>query len=61
MWTIYDSSALVIADLVYAEVFKDSKLLMDRIPFALHNAVEHLCNQRPNDFMSWIPFIHLGP
>ena len=61
MWTIYDSSAPVVADRVYAEVFKDGKLLVDRIPFALHNAVEHLRNQRPDDFMSWIPFIHLGP
>ena len=61
MWTIYDSSAPIIADRVYAEVFKDGKLLVDRIPFALHNAVEYLRNQRPNDFMSWMPFIHLGP
>ena len=61
MWIIHDNSAPVIADLVYAEVFKDGKLLVDRIPFALHNAVKHLRNQRPNDFMSWIPFIHLGP
>ena len=62
MWTIYDSSAPIVADHVYAEIFKDGKPLVDNIPFALHCAVEHLCKQRPeDDFMSWIPFIHLGP
>ena len=61
MWTIYDDTAPVIADLVYEEVFKDGQLLVDRIPFALHRAVQHLRTQRPSDFMSWIPFIHIGP
>ena len=61
MWTIYDDSAPHVADDVYAEVFKDGKLLVDRIPFALHHAVERLRKQRPDDFMSWMPFIHMGP
>ena len=61
MWTIYDDSAPRVADDVYAEVFKDGKLLVDRIPFALHHAVERLRKRGPNDFMSWMPFIHLGP
>ena len=61
MWTIYDSSAPIVADLVYKEVFEDGKLLVDKIPFALHRAVEHLRNRNPDDFMAWIPFIHLGP
>ena len=62
MWTIHDSSAPIVADLVYKEVLEDGKLLVDKIPLALHRAIEHLRNERPDDdFMSWIPFIHLGP
>ena len=62
MWTIYDSSAPIVADHVYAEIFEDGKLLIDKIPFALHRAVEQLRKEGlEDDFMSWIPFIHLGP
>ena len=59
---IHDSSAPIVADLVYKEVLEDGKLLVDKIPLALHRAIEQLRNERPDDdFMSWIPFIHLGP
>ena len=61
MWTIYDNTASQVVDDVYAEVFKDGKLLVDKILFALDHAIERLRNRGPNDFMSWTPFIHMGP
>ena len=61
MWSIHDSAAPTVADLVYAEIFDDGKLLVDRIPYALHHAVKHLRNQNPDNFMAWMPFIHMGP
>ena len=62
MWTIYDSLAPTVTDLVYREIFQDSKLLVDKILFVLYRAVEYLRNERPeDDFMSWIPFLLLGP
>ena len=61
MWSIYDDAAPHVADAVYEEVFKDGKLLVDKIPFALHRAVERLRKRGPGDFMSWMPFIHMGP
>ena len=56
MWMIYDDTAPSVADIVYREVLEDGQLFVDRIPFALHHAVECLRKQRPNDFMSWMPF-----
>ena len=61
MWSISDAAAPIVAEHVYKEILEDGKLHVDKIPFALHHAVEYLRAQNPNNFMSWMPFIHLGP
>ena len=61
MWEVNDAAAANVADLVYKRIFKDGKLLVNRIPLALHCAVQWLRNTYPDDFMLWVPFIHLGP
>ena len=61
MWSIYDAAGPIVADRVYKEILEDGKLHVDRIPFALHRAVEHIRVMNPNKFMFWMPFIHLGP
>ena len=61
MWEVNDAAAANVADLVYKRIFKDGKLLVNRIPLALHRAVERLRREYPNNFMFWMPFIHLGP
>ena len=61
MWRIRDDAAPIIAESVYAKILKGGKLHVDRIPFALHDAVEDLRAKNPDSFMSWLPFIHLGP
>ena len=61
MWEVNDAAAANVADLVYKRIFKDGKLLVNRIPFALHRAVQWLRNTYPDNFMVWMPFIHLGP
>lgn len=61
MWSIHDSAAPTISDFVYAEIFKDGKLLVNKIPYALHHAVDHLRSQNSDNFMAWMPFIHMGP
>ena len=61
MWSIYDAAGPIVADRVYREILEDGKLRVDRIPFALHHAVEHIRAMNPNNFMFWMPFIHLGP
>ena len=59
MWTIQDSAAPRVADRVYAELFKKSDLDTRDVASALHFAVENLRNVAPDDFASWIPFIHV--
>ena len=62
MWSIADSDAPAIADEVYAELFKDSKLDASRAAYALHKAVKKLVDDSngTKSFLAWVPFIHMG-
>ena len=61
MWMIPDSIPPVVADKVYAQLLKDSsgRLGSGDVAKALHYAIQHLKHTSP-DFMSWVPFIHMG-
>ena len=59
MWTIPDSAAPIIADQVYARLLKDGKMESDKVAEALHYAIQHL-RAKTTNFMSWLPFIHMG-
>ena len=60
MWSISDNAAPIVADGVYARLFKDGKLESGKVAEALHYAVEDLRKRDPSDFMAWVPFIHMG-
>lgn len=59
LWQIPDNAAPIIADLVYGRILKDGKLDNEKIAEALHHAVEQL-RRTSSDFMTWIPFVHIG-
>jgi CHAT domain-containing protein len=61
MWSIQDKDAPVIADHVYAKLFKDTQPNSTGAALALHHAVK-LLRQQVGDlaFLSWVPFIHVG-
>jgi len=61
MWSIQDKDAPVIADHVYAKLFKDTQQNSTGAALALHHAVK-LLRQQVGDsaFLSWVPFIHVG-
>ena len=60
MWAISDSAAPIVADGFYASLLKDGKVEYGKAAEVLHYAVEDLRKQNPSDFMSWVPFIHIG-
>ena len=60
MWSILDSDAPLVADSVYAHLFKDANPDPAQAAKALHLAVHKLRNIQGKSFFSWVPFIHLG-
>jgi hypothetical protein len=62
MWAIRDSDAPLVADEVYAELFKDSKPDATQAAYALHRAVKKLVedSKETKSFLSWVPFIYIG-
>jgi len=61
MWSIKDDDAPVIADQVYSDLFNDAKPDSTKAAVALHHAVKLLRRQNgDSDFLSWVPFIHVG-
>lgn len=61
MWSIKDKDAPVIADHVYSDLFSDTKPDSTKAAIALHHAVRSLRKQvGDRDFVSWVPFIHVG-
>ncbi|CCM03325.1 uncharacterized protein FIBRA_05453 [Fibroporia radiculosa] len=62
MWSIKDSDAPKVAKCVYEQLFRDGNLPDYRqAARALHYAVKGLREEHSAPFMSWIPFIHIGP
>jgi CHAT domain-containing protein len=62
MWSIRDSVAPLVADEVYAKLFKDSNPDPTRAAYALHEAVKKLVegSNGKKSFLEWVPFIHMG-
>jgi CHAT domain-containing protein len=60
-WSIKDKDAPVIAGHVYTELFSDGVPDSSRSAVALHHAVKLLRQQLgDSEFLSWVPFIHVG-
>lgn len=59
MWSINDSDAPQVAKEVYRHILKDGKPTSQAAAYALHQAVEQLRVSSAN-FISWVPFIHIG-
>ena len=61
MWSIRDENAPVIADKVYSDLFGQAEPDSAKAAVALHHAVRGLRQQVGDlDFLSWVPFIHVG-
>ncbi|TFK58317.1 hypothetical protein BDN72DRAFT_99015 [Pluteus cervinus] len=60
MWSIKDSSAPFIADLVYQKLFEEERPDYRQAAYALHNAVKKLRTERGRTYMDWVPFLHMG-
>ena len=59
MWSISDNDAPTVAEDVYHHMLKDGKPNRKEAAYALHEAVKRL-RESGADFMSWVPFIHIG-
>ncbi|TFK63183.1 hypothetical protein BDN72DRAFT_776188, partial [Pluteus cervinus] len=60
MWSIRDSSAPRIADLVYGRLFEGGRPDYRHAAYALHDAVKKLRTDMGGNYMDWVPFIHMG-
>jgi CHAT domain-containing protein len=61
MWSIRDADAPTVAEEVYKQLVKEMTTSNGQVAYALHKAVECLRQKRgEREFLSWIPFVHLG-
>ncbi|KAG9090410.1 hypothetical protein FRC06_001093 [Ceratobasidium sp. 370] len=61
MWSIKDEHGPIVADHVYAALFRDGIADSSKVAVALHKAGHYLRAQvGEKDFSSWVPFIHIG-
>ena len=61
MWSIRDADAPLVAGHVYSYLFDGSEVDSRRSAYALHLAVAELRQKvGETDFLSWVPFIHMG-
>lgn len=62
MWSITDSDAPIVADNVYAQLFKDSEPDPTQAAHALDKAIKKLIKDSngTKSFLEWVPFIHIG-
>ncbi|MFL6141171.1 MAG: CHAT domain-containing protein [Labedaea sp.] len=69
LWNISDTAAPGLADVIYTHLLhpdpgfpsSSDQPQADRAPYALHRAVTHLRQTRPDKPLIWAPYIHLGP
>ena len=60
-WSIKDKDSPVIAGHVYSELFSETVSDSSGSAVALHHAVKLFCQQvGDSEFLSWVPFIHVG-
>ena len=61
IWLILDNAASVVTEKFYKYLLNEGKGDSARAAYALHDAVAQIRETRgEKDFMSWVPFIHLG-
>lgn len=60
MWSIQDEDAPKITEEVYSRILKDGKPNREGAALALHDAVKRLREEPGSNFLSWVPFIHIG-
>ncbi|KIM26703.1 hypothetical protein M408DRAFT_330461 [Serendipita vermifera MAFF 305830] len=59
MWSILDDDGPKVTEAVYRRMLKDGKPNRKEAARALHEAVKEL-RKSGADFLSWVPFIHMG-
>ncbi|KIM25054.1 hypothetical protein M408DRAFT_74940, partial [Serendipita vermifera MAFF 305830] len=59
MWSIQDEDAPKVTKAVYERMLKDGKPNRKEAARALHEAVKEL-RESGADFLSWVPFVHMG-
>jgi CHAT domain-containing protein len=61
MWSIGDSDAPLVADHAYSQMLKDGKPDISKASGALHQALSVLRGKvGENNFIAWVPYIHIG-
>ena len=60
MWSIQDDDAPKVAEDVYRRILKDGQPNRKGAALALHEATKRLRKEAGADFISWVPFIHIG-
>ncbi|EUC54332.1 aromatic di-alanine and TPR containing protein [Rhizoctonia solani AG-3 Rhs1AP] len=61
MWSVHDEDAPGVATAVYSQLMEDGKLGNGEAGRALHHAVAELRDNIGEDqFVRWVPFIHIG-
>lgn len=61
MWTIADSPAPFVADVIYSTLCQTGTLDASRSAEATHNAIQSLRQMDATNPLLWAPYIHLGP
>jgi CHAT domain-containing protein len=60
LWSITDKDGLLVAEKVYMHLYNNGSPDSRKAAHALHDAVACLREQDEQQFLSWVPFIHLG-
>ncbi|CAE6424281.1 unnamed protein product [Rhizoctonia solani] len=61
MWSVSDRDAPFVADHVYGQILKDSKMDCRNSAKALHYAIRALRQEIGDEkFLRWVPFVHMG-
>jgi CHAT domain-containing protein len=60
LWSIRDKDGPLIAKQVYYHLHNNGSPDSSQAACALHNAVAYLRKEDEQNFLSWVPFIHLG-
>jgi CHAT domain-containing protein len=60
LWSIMDDDAPLVAENVYLHLCNNGSPDSSQAAHALHTAVAHLRMKDEQNFLSWVPFIHLG-
>jgi CHAT domain-containing protein len=60
LWSIMDKDGPLVTEQVYSHLYNNGSPDSRQAARMLHNAVAHLQMKDEKNFLSWVPFIHLG-